>query len=640
MSAVVETGAGRLQGASERGLHVFRGVPYAAAPSGALRFRPPQPPTPWAGVRDATRSGPAAPQLALPVFSWINAAARTPGDDCLTLNVFTPGLDCARRPVLFWIHGGGFMVGSGSTVLYEGQALAERGDVVVVTINYRLGALGFGHLGAVLGGELADCTNLGIRDQIAALEWVRENIDRFGGDPDNVTVFGQSAGGMSVATLLGAPRARKLFRRAICQSGAADHVIEREEAERVAAELVSRLGGPPPSHAVFGRIPIGSLLEAQRGTMARLANWNSLMVFLPMVDGDVVPEQPIAAIRRGDTAHIPILTGATLEEWKLFGLLDPGIGRFDETDLLRAAGRGVARGCAGAGRGGAQLPARARRTQRGALAARGVERVPDLACVPRPFGAARGGAARGRGLRALLPGHLARAGPAPRARRLPRHRDPLRVRQRIGTRWRARFSGLGGGGARFARRLQRSWLGFARSGDPGHDRLPTWPRYRPSERATMILGRECSLADAPLDAERELLVRWKTERGAARDGVARPLAARPRLPPAEHVVALLGEAAVHVGLLDRVGVARAQQAARERLRLRRPRRRRPHRGPRCSPPRRRPRRWRRPPPRPRRCPWRPRGRGPSSRTPPPLPDTRRCRPRRAAWPDSRSFSFG
>ena len=207
MSSVVETSAGRLQGASERGLHVFRGVPYAAPPSGPLRFRPPQPVLPWAGVRDATRPGPAVPQYALPFFSWINASGRRAGEDCLTLNVFTPGLDEARRPVLVWVHGGGFLVGSGSTSVYEGHALAERGDVVVVTLaparrprlrppRYRARQ------------QLAGSTNLGIRDQIAALEWVKAHIDRFGGDADNVTVFGQSAGGMSVATLLGAPRPR------------------------------------------------------------------------------------------------------------------------------------------------------------------------------------------------------------------------------------------------------------------------------------------------------------------------------------------------------------------------------------------------------------------------------------------------
>jgi para-nitrobenzyl esterase len=521
VSTVVETSAGRLQGASERGLVAFRGVPYGAAPTGALRFRPPQPPVPWAGVRNATRSGPAAPQLALPFFSWINAAARTPGEDCLSLNVFTPGLDGARRPVLVWIHGGGFVVGSGSTVLYEGQTLAAHGDAVVVTINYRLGALGFCHLGTVLGGELAGCTNLGIRDQIAALEWVRDHIDRFGGDPDNVTVFGQSAGGMSVATLLGAPRARRLFHRAICQSGAADHVMEREDAERVASELLRRLGGPPPSHAALGRIPIGNVLEAQSSAMAGLTDWKTLMVYLPMVDGDVVPEQPLDAIRRGDTAHIPILTGATLEEWKLFGLVDPGIGRFDERDLRARLTEVLP--------ADAPPPAEAARSFLRALGERSAARSPRevwsafqtsrVFHVPSARLAEAQHAGGGAAYAYLVTWR------APALRRALGACHAIEIPFVFGTEWHplARpFSGLNGDGARFARRLQRSWLGFARRGDPGHDRLPTWPRYRPGERPTMILGRECSLADAPLEAERELLVAWGTGRVASRNGVARP----------------------------------------------------------------------------------------------------------------------
>ena len=198
---------------------------------------------------------------------------------------------------------------------------------------------------------------------------------------------------MSVATLLGAPRARKLFQRAICQSGAADHVIEREEAERVASALLRKLGGPPPSQASLGKIPIETLLDAQRAVMADLVDWNTLMTFLPMVDGDVVPEQPLEAIRRGATAHIPLLTGATLEEWKLFGLVDPGIGRFDETDLRARMAAVLPADAPPPGGGGTRLPARARRAQRGALAARGVERLPDLARLPCAVGAARRGAA-------------------------------------------------------------------------------------------------------------------------------------------------------------------------------------------------------------------------------------------------------
>jgi para-nitrobenzyl esterase len=528
VSSVVETRAGRLPGARERGLHVFRGVPYAAPPAGPLRFRPPRRPAPWAGVRDATRSGPAVAQYALPFFTWINAAARRPGDDCLTLNVFTPGLDDARRPVLVWIHGGGFLVGSGSTAVYEGHTLAERGDAVVVTINYRLGALGFAHLGAVLGGEFADCTNLGIRDQIAALEWVSENIDRFGGDPANVTAFGQSAGGMSVATLLGAPRARKLLRRAICQSGAADHVIEREEAARVASTLLRRLGGPPPTHASLGKIPVETLLAAQRDVMAELADWNTLMAFLPMVDGDVVPEQPIDAVRSGATADIPLLTGATLEEWKLFGLVDPGIGRFEEADLRLRLAAVLPQD--------APAPAQALREFRRALGERSAARSPRE--VWSAFQTARvfhapsarlaeaqhegGGSAHSYLVTWRAPA-LRRALGACHAIEIPfvfgNESNPL-----------ARpLSGLSGDGHRFARQVQRAWLAFARTGNPGHDRLPTWPRYRPEQRATMVLGRECKLADAPLDAERALLARWGVKRGAP----AR--AARRRVAPADYL---------------------------------------------------------------------------------------------------------
>jgi para-nitrobenzyl esterase len=523
--SVVETSAGRLQGASERGVHVFRGVPYAAPPAGPLRFRPPQRPAPWPGVRDATRNGPAAAQYALPFFTWINASGRRPGEDCLTLNVFTPGLDDARRPVLVWIHGGGFLVGSGATVVYDGHRLARHGEAVVVTLNYRLGALGFGHLGSVLGGEFEGSTNLGIRDQIAALEWVSENIDRFGGDPANVTVFGQSAGGMSVATLLGAPRARKLIRRAICQSGAADHVIEREEAERVASALLRRLGGRAPSHAGLGRIPITALLEAQRTVVAQLADLDTLMTFLPMVDGDVVPEQPLEAIRSGATANIPILTGATLEEWKLFTLVDPGLGRFDEADLQARLGAVLP--------DGAPPAAEAVREFRRALGSRSAARSPrevwSAFQTARVFHApsARLAEAQQQGGGSVHSYLITWRAPALRRALGACHAIEIPfVFGNEGSPLARPLSGFTGEGHRFARQLQRSWLSFARTGSPGHDRLPTWPRYRTGARATMVLGRECKLSDAPLDAERALLADWGVRRGVAGRRGPRFVAAR------------------------------------------------------------------------------------------------------------------
>ena len=202
----VETRSGRLRGREHGGVLAFRGIPYAAPPVGRMRFRPPEPPAPWAGVRDARASGPGASQLGSrrgAVFTRIAGAVAT-SEDCLTLDVLTPGADGARRPVLVWLHGGAFVMGAGSALVYGGERLARRGDAVVVTLNYRLGALGWLSLGDVAPGT-GFAANLGLRDQIAALEWVQANIAAFGGDPANVTVFGESAGAMSVGALLGAP---------------------------------------------------------------------------------------------------------------------------------------------------------------------------------------------------------------------------------------------------------------------------------------------------------------------------------------------------------------------------------------------------------------------------------------------------
>ena len=244
MKGVVDTTQGRLRGVWRGDLWSFSGVPYGRAPVGPLRWRPPLPPEPWDTIRDASTFGAIAPQAsAVPgITSPSDPDASEPqSEDCLFLNVWTPDLDPeARRPVLVFIHGGGFTSGSGSVFLYRGGNLVRNGDAVVVTINYRLGALGFlGHR------ELADpdglVGNWGIADQVAALAWVRENISAFGGDPGNVTVFGESAGGFSVAALLGCPAARGLFHRAIVQSGGA-HVHTVEEAERAGERLAVDAG--------------------------------------------------------------------------------------------------------------------------------------------------------------------------------------------------------------------------------------------------------------------------------------------------------------------------------------------------------------------------------------------------------------
>src|SRR5271166_1230387 len=243
MSSIVSTGCGKLDGDEQDGLLVFKGVPFAAVPDGPRRWLPPEKPATWTGVRDARRFGAVAPQN--PVTNQALAAMKieqAQSEDCLNLNLWTPGLDGARRPVMVWIHGGGFTIGAGSQEIYNGAALAKRGDVVVVTINYRLGPLGFLRLADVTNGRIPSTGNEGLLDQIAALEWVRDNIGEFGGDPGNVTIFGESAGGMSVGTLLAAPPARGLFHKAIPQSGACHTGAPRELSNRNAERIMSRLG--------------------------------------------------------------------------------------------------------------------------------------------------------------------------------------------------------------------------------------------------------------------------------------------------------------------------------------------------------------------------------------------------------------
>jgi para-nitrobenzyl esterase len=261
-------------------------------------------------------------------------------EDCLTLDLWTPRADGARRPVLVWIHGGAFVMGAGSALAYTGAALARRGDVVVVTVNYRLGALGFLQLGDVASGAGFD-SNLGLRDQIAALEWVRDNVAAFGGDPASVTVFGESAGGMSVGALLGTPRARGLFGRAIAQSGAAHNTQSREGATRVAATFLAVLGLAPAEAGRLREAPVRALLDAQLATVSKLGLAYGTLPFEPAVDGDLLPEHPLDAISTGSARGVPLLVGTNRDEWNLFLLADAKARTLDEGGLLRRYARSL-----------------------------------------------------------------------------------------------------------------------------------------------------------------------------------------------------------------------------------------------------------------------------------------------------------
>ncbi|SMG09882.1 carboxylesterase/lipase family protein [Agreia pratensis] len=299
----------------------YLGIPFAASPVGELRFRPPQPVAPWAGELDAKKFGPAAPQNPDP-FMTANDYFQPPSseEDCLNLNVWTPRADALARPVMVWIHGGGYVGGSNSSGLNNGAELAATFDVVVVSINYRLGALGYLQLGHLLGDEFADAGNLGVLDQIAALEWVRDNIAAFGGDPQCVTVFGESAGGAAVATLLGTPRSEGLFHRAIVQSGTAERARGLPESEAITAGFLDAAGLTEQTASRLLDMPLQELLAAQQRFADEFAKGvvGLALPFQPTIDGRVLSELPLDAVRRGVNADVPLLVGTNRNEASFF----------------------------------------------------------------------------------------------------------------------------------------------------------------------------------------------------------------------------------------------------------------------------------------------------------------------------------
>ena len=322
---VVRTKAGDLRGANENGIAVFRGVPYAAAPIGDLRFAPPQPVPAWLGVRDATHDGPIPPQGRSRLAHIMGDFERPQSEDCLTLNIWTPAPDSKKRPVLVWIHGGAFSSGAGSLPWYSGERFAINGDVVAVSINYRLGALGFLCLPGVSDG------NLGLLDQVAALRFVRDNIAAFGGDPDNVTVVGQSAGAASIAILMTMPEADKLFRRAILQSTPFGRMSRTlDDSHRIGRCLLEVLGLRPEEAGQLKSLPFARFVTAQ-SEVARLDKKfaNAMAPFWPVIDGKVFPGEVATALQAGAGATIDTMIGTTREEMAAFYCIDQEIANAD-----------------------------------------------------------------------------------------------------------------------------------------------------------------------------------------------------------------------------------------------------------------------------------------------------------------------
>ena len=493
MGAVVKTVHGEVRGSVADGVHVFLGVPFAAPVSLANRLRPPQPVEPWGGVRDATRYGPSPPQVAPPEAAGPDWDTGIGGEDCLLLNVWTPDPGASGMPVMVWIQGGAFE--ASASAAYDGSRFARDG-VVCVVINWRVGAEGFLYLEDGIA-------NVGLLDQVAALEWVRENITAFGGDPGNVTVFGQSAGAMSIGTLLAMPRADGLFRRAILQSGAAHHFSSAETAQAIGRRLADKLGLPPTREALAAA-PVEELIRAQEELSADITGHPDLelagqpmvltMPWQPVVDGDVLPGPPIERIAAGAAAPVDLMVGTNIDDWRLFLVITGEIGEVTDEALAGSVAMHGRRALAAYGLPvETALPAyRARYPDSGPgdlLAAVQTDwwiRVPAIRLAD-----AHAGAASGTYMYEF-------AWPAPglgaaHAVEVPFVFDTLGGDNPL-------FGALLGDAApqQLADTMHSAWVAFATTGSPG------WPEYDLVRRATMRLDTTSRVVDDPRRWERAL----------------------------------------------------------------------------------------------------------------------------------------
>jgi para-nitrobenzyl esterase len=513
VDGVVEISQGRLRGVRRNDHWSFSGIPYGRAPVADLRWRPPLPPDRWDDIRDASTFGAIAPQAAaVPGLTTpADPGANEPhSEDCLSLNVWTPSLPEAPlrpgegRPVLVWIHGGGFTSGSGSVLLYRGGSMVRNGDAVVVTINYRLGALGFlGH--RMLADEDGLVGNWGLHDQVAALSWVRDHIGIFGGDVDNVTVFGESAGGFSISALLGLPAAKGLFRRAIVQSGGVwVHTVE--EAERAADRLAAVLGVAHCTRDLLAPIPASELVAATEELGRRRPDPGMLpLPYLPVIDGVFLPEDPMAAVAGGATSGVDLLIGTNRDELTLFGLGNPALMALDADGVDRWMANAVP-----------EIPTD--ELLDGYRVARAARSEP---VEPHDLWVAAGSDLVFRWPSLQLAGtHVARGGrafvylfdwPSPAFEGILGACHALELPFVFGLVDNSVVQILVGSGPEvdaLSRNMQAAWLQFARRGNPSHEGIGEWRSWDGRERATMLFGPRTGLVDAPRNPELRVLERY------------------------------------------------------------------------------------------------------------------------------------
>jgi para-nitrobenzyl esterase len=491
-----QTRAGRVRGILSDGIACFKGIRYGADTAGAGRFQPPRPPKPWRGVRDAVAFSPMCPQVITP-RATINASwtyDTEMSEDCLALNLWTPALrDHRKRPVMVWFHGGGFANLSGSRNVFDGTRLARKGDVVVVTLNHRLNAFGYLYLGQLAPG-FADSGNAGLLDLVAALRWVRDNIAEFGGDPGNVTIFGQSGGGAKVSCVMAMPEAQGLFHRAVVQSGSYYlQAIDPDAGTRRARSLLAALDMQPADAAKLSDLPMDRLVAGL--TKAAAADKPD---FSPVADGRGLPAGPWSPAGPAASARVPLMVGTVAtEETLLIGNPDPATFTLDEAGLRQRLARWF-------------TPDAAEKAVVGFRALRPNSTPSDL-------------------FFAISTDKLMRQGAWKQAeRKAAQHAAPVWLYELDwatpveGGKWRSPHSldlamvfdnvamsaamvGTGPEPQKVADQMSATWLAFARLGNPNNPSIPTWPVFDPNRRLTMVFDVQSRMVADHRGGERLLL---------------------------------------------------------------------------------------------------------------------------------------
>jgi para-nitrobenzyl esterase len=496
-SSIVRTTAGRVRGMTRDKVSAFFGIPYGASSAGARRFMPPFKPDSWTGVREAVEFGPRSPQGPSSLIPEVAAVDRREpaSEDCLRLNVWTPGLGAGHKPVMVWLHGGGYSQGSGAFIIYDGANLACRHDVVVVTVNHRLNVFGYLYLAELGGEKYADSSNVGMLDIVAALEWVRDNIAAFGGDPSNVTIFGQSGGGGKVSTLMAMPSAKGLFHRAVVESASAIRGVPKDEATKSAEAYLARLGVKPNQIDEVQKMPAEQLVAAMGNGGASAGGGLRLA---PVVDGHSLPRDPFDPDAPAISASVPLLIGSVETEVTFLGgtPLDPM-----DDDALRARVKQVLRG---ADEGSVNRLIDVYRTGRPNISNTDLYLILASDATFRTGVLTEAERKADQGMASVYMYYFTWKSPVRDGKlrtfhtlEIPFVFDNVDLATAM----------TGSDQERYALedKISGAWVAFARTGNPSHKGLPNWPAFNTKQRATMILNNECEVVDDPNGEERRAL---------------------------------------------------------------------------------------------------------------------------------------